>query len=236
LAANKSLLTDQLRSIVGSENVTDNETLMEAYTEAGTHMGREHEQKEATKKPSCIVRVGSTEEIQQIVRLANKYKAPLIPIGTMTSVYRETTPLEGGIVLDFSRMKNIEIDEELMTVTFDPGVTRADAYHKMTPRGYWPSYQASPASVSILGTVSQAGMHLPLDKQMGGGPHNVSFYTDLTIGLEVVLPTGELLVTGSAALPGVKPHKARAYGPNLAQIFLAAQGTLGIITKQTLPL
>jgi glycolate oxidase len=132
-------------------------------------------------------------------------------------------------------MKGIELDEELMTVTFEPGVTWSQAYLKMTPLGYMPSYQASPASVSILGTTTQAGVHLPLDK-LAVPPTNSSFYSDLTIGLEVVLPTGELLVTGSAALPGAKPQKARAYGPNIAHIFLGAQGTLGIITKQTLPL
>ncbi len=235
MATRKSLLLEKLKSIVGSENITDNEIVMEAYTEAGTHMGREHEQKEATRKPSFIVRAGSTGEIQQLIRLANKCKAPVIPIGAMTSVYRETTPLEGGIVLDFSRMTEIELDEELMTVTFEPGVTWAQAYRDLAMKGYWVSNQASPGSVSILGTTSQAGMHLPLDK-LAVPPTNTSFYSDLTIGLEVVLPTGEVLVTGSAALPGAKPHKARAYGPNLAHIFLGAQGTLGIITKQTLPL
>jgi FAD/FMN-containing dehydrogenase len=63
-----------------------------------------------------------------------------------------------------------------------------------------------------------------------------SEYSDLTLGLEVVLPTGELLVTGSAALPGAKPRIERAYGPGVAHIFLGAQGTLGIVVKQTLPL
>ena len=76
-------------------------------------------------------------------------------------------------------------------------------------------------------------MHLPMNK------HAINFstyYSDLTIGLEVVLPTGELLVTGSAALPGARPQSARAYGPNLAALFLSAQGTLGIVVKQNLPL
>ena len=238
LAVNKSLLYEKLMGIVGSKNVTDKEIIVEAYMATSTgkfSVGRQ-EMPEEVKRPGFIVRAGSTEEVQEIVRLANQYKVSIIPVGAMTSAYFETVPTEGGIMLDFSRMKNIEIDEELMTVTFEPGVNWAQAYRELAVKGYWVSAQASPASVSILGTVSQAGMHLPLDKQMGGGPHNTSYYSDLTIGLEVVLPTGELLITGSAALPGVKPERARAYGPNIAHIFLGAQGTLGIIVKQTLPL
>jgi glycolate oxidase len=223
--------------IVGSENVTDKETILEAYMTTVTgrfSVGKQEIPEE--NKPGFIVRAGSKEQVQGIVRLANEYKIPIIPMGALTSAYYDSTPAKGCIMLDLSRMKNIETDAELMTVTFEPGVTWAQAYRDLAVKGYWVSAQASPGSVSILGTTSQAGTHIPLDKQMGGGPHATSFYTDLTIGLEVVLPTGELLVTGSAALPGVKQHKARAYGPNLAHIFLGAAGTLGIVVKQTLPL
>jgi len=74
------------------------------------------------KRPGFIVRAGSTEEIQEIVRLANQNKIPIIPIGALTSTYYETVPSEGCIMLDMSRMKNIEIDEDIMTVTLEPGV------------------------------------------------------------------------------------------------------------------
>jgi FAD/FMN-containing dehydrogenase len=130
-------------------------------------------------------------------------------------------------------MKGIEIDEDIMTVTFEPGVTWAQAYRDLALKGYWVSAQASPASLQILGATSQAGMHLPMNK------HAINFstyYSDLTIGAEIVLPTGELLVTGSASLPGTKPQAHRAYGPALGHIFLGAQGTLGVVVKHTLPL
>ncbi len=231
----KSVLYERLKAIVGAENVTGKEVIMETYT--ATARGRRDRTEiliEKPKKPDFVSRPGNTEEVQEIVRLANEYKVPVIPMGAFTSEYAESVPLEGGIILDFSRMKHIEIDAELMTVTFEPGVTWADAYRTMTPLGYMASHQALPASVSILGSTTQAGTHLPLDKLEG--PWGTSYYSDLTMGLEVVLPTGELLVTGSAALPGVKPYAPRAHGPNVAHIFLGAQGTLGIVTKQTLPL
>jgi len=229
----KSDLYEKIVGIVGSENVTDKEIVMEAYTATGTHRGRTLEKREMPEKPDFIVRASSTEEVQEIVRLANQYKVPVIPMGAFTGVYREAIPLEGGFMLDMSRMKKIEIDEELLTVTFEPGVTWAQAYRELAMKGYWVSNQALPGSISIMGTTTQAGPHLPLDKH--AVPRS-SYYSTLTIGMEVVLPTGELLVTGSAALPGAKPQRARAYGPDVGHIFLGAQGTLGIVVKQTLPL
>ncbi len=221
---------------MGAENVTDKEVIMETYT--ATARGRRDRTEvliEKPKKPDFVSRPGSTKEVQEIVRLANQYKVPLIPMGAFTSEYAESVPLEGGILLDFSRMKHIEIDEELMTVTLEPGVTWGQAYRQLAVKGYMIGFQALPASVSILGSTSQAGTHLQMDKHVLP-PYGASQYSDLTIGLELVLPTGELLITGSAALPGAKPERARAYGPDVGHIFLGAQGTLGIIVKQTLPL
>jgi FAD/FMN-containing dehydrogenase len=186
-------------------------------------------------KPNFIVRAGSKEDVQAVIRVANEYKIPVMPMGALTDQYMESIPAEGGIMLDFKRMKKIEIDEENRTVTLEPGVTWAQAYREMAVRGYWLGFQASPGSVQTLGTTTQAGTHLPWDKY-GIGPLNRTYYSDLTIGTEIVLPTGELLITGAAALPGAKPGRERAYGPGVAFLFLASQGTLGIVVKQTLPL
>ncbi len=233
LSADKSVVYNKLKGVVGAANVTDKDIILEAYTATGTHAGRTTEEREASKKPSFVVNAGSTEEIQAIVRLANEYKVPIVPIGAFTGVYRDAVPLEGGIMLDMKRMKGIEIDEDVMTVTIEPGVTWAQAYRELAAKGYWISNQALPAAISIMGTTTQAGPHLPDDKH---AVPNSSYYSTLTMGLEVVLPTGELLVTGSAALPGTKPQRPRAYGPDIGTLFLGAQGTLGIIVKQTLPL
>lgn len=235
----KSVLYEQLKAIVGPENVTDKEIIMEAYTRGYALKERPSPGiygtifMEKPKQPDFIVRAGSKEEIQEIVRLANQYKVAVIPMGALTGMYAGAIPAEGGIMLDMSRMKNIEIDEESMNVTLEPGVVWAQAYRELAVKGYWVSNQASPGSVSILGTTSQAGVHMPWDKYalLFG-----SAYCTLTIGLEVVLPTGELLITGSAALPGAKPRIARAYGPDVGALFLGSQGTLGIVVKQTLPL
>jgi len=230
----KSILYDNLKSIVGAENVSDKEIIMEAYT--GAALSRRERTGiliEKPKKPDFIARPDSTEEIQEIVRLANQYKVAVIPMGSLTSEYAEAVPLEGGIMLDMARMNKIEIDEELLTVTIEPGVTWAQAFRELATKGYWVSNQALPGNVSIMGTTTQGGPHVPLDKH--AVPYS-SYYSDLTIGMEIVLPTGEILITGSAALPGAKPQRARAYGPDVGALFIASQGTLGIVVKQTLPL
>jgi FAD/FMN-containing dehydrogenase len=241
ILATHNVVCEKLKNIVGSKNVTDREVILDAYMgtvtiSAAVGAARQAEMRVeavAQKRPGFIVNAGTKEEVQEIVRIANQYKVPIIPVGAFTSTYYETTPIENAIMLDMSRMKKIEIDEDIMTVTIEPGVTWAQAYRDMAIKGYWVSAQASPGPVHILGSTSQAGYHLPMNK------HAVNFsswYSDLTIGAEIVLPTGELLVTGSASLPGARPQSARAFGPNLAAIFLGAQGTLGVIVKQTLPL
>ena len=241
MVVDESLVYDKLKSIVGSENVTNREMILAAYmgtTTASQAVGRDtaatyRRETVEEKKPGFVVRAGSTEEIQGVMRLANEYKIAVIPVAAFTSTYYETTPEAGCIMLDMRRMKGIEIDEDYMTVTFEPGVTWAQAYRELAMKGYWVSAQASPASLQILGATSQAGMHLPMNKH---AINCSTYYSDLTIGMEIVLPTGELLVTGSATLPGVKPQSHRAYGPALGHVFLGAQGTLGIVVKHTLPL
>ncbi len=230
----KSLIYERLKDIVGSKNITDKEVIMEAYTASYAGTSPVHSLEMKAKKPDFIVRPLRVEEVQEIVRLANQYKVPIIPMGALTSMYADAVPIEGGIMLDMNRMRKIEVDEELFTVTFEPGVMWAQAYRDLAVKGYWIANQSLPANVSVLGTITQAGMHMPFDKYVSH-PYG-SYQSDLTIGLEVVLPTGELLITGSAAFPGAKPQRARAYGPDVGALFLGSQGTLGIVVKQTLPL
>ena len=158
MTLNKSSLHEKLESIVGSEYLSGEEIIMEAYTEPFSPVTRRQVTGLKGEKPGFIVRPGSTKEVQAIVRLANENKVAIIPVGAMTSVYAETTPIKGAIMLDFSRMNTIEIDEELMTVSLEPGVTWAQAYRDLAVKGYWVSNQASPGSVSIVGTASPAHM------------------------------------------------------------------------------
>ena len=92
MVVDESLVYDKLKSIVGPENVTNREIILDAYmgsvtTSAAVGRDRMTEYRRELveeKKPGFVVRAGSTEEIQEIVRLANQYKVAVIPIGAFT--------------------------------------------------------------------------------------------------------------------------------------------------------
>jgi FAD/FMN-containing dehydrogenase len=111
---NKSLLFEKFKGIVGPQNITDKEAVMDAYT--ATALGRRDRAGalvEKPKRPDFVARPRNTKEIQEIVRLSNEHKFPVIPMGSLTSEYAEAVPLEGGIMLDMSKMNRIELPSNL---------------------------------------------------------------------------------------------------------------------------
>ncbi len=111
----KSSILRKLESIVGSEYVTSRENVLETYGAA--YLSGKGVRSDVT--PDFIVIAGSVEEVQNVVRLANRYSIPIIPIGSSTSMYSETTPFEGGIMLNFGRMNKIDVDLNDRKVTFE---------------------------------------------------------------------------------------------------------------------
>lgn len=218
----KSSVLRKLEAIVGPEYVSAKESVLETYS-AAYLAGKGV----LVSMPDFVVVAGSVEDVQEVVSLANRYRIPVIPIGSSTSMYSETSPTEGGIMLNMGRMKNIDVDKNDRTVTVEPGVSWGQAYRELTPLGYQLHYPALSGTISVLGTTTQRGAPAPI---------RIGYYCEETIGLEIVLPTGEIIQTGSGALPGTKQYARYVLGPDLTGLFLGAQGTLGIVTKQTFPL
>jgi len=176
---------------------------------------------------SAAVAPASTEEVQAVMRIANKYKIPIYPISTGKNLgYGGSAPvLSGSVVLDLKRMNRIlEVDEKNAFALVEPGVSYFDLYRYIDERGLkvWVDCP-DPGWGSVIGNA--------LDR--GGGYTNALYrnHFDAHCGMEVVLPNGELLRTGMGALPGAKTWQQykSGFGPWIDGLF--SQTSLGVVTK-----
>jgi len=213
-------IVDALQLIVGAENVSDAKPIVEAYvTRAIMDI--------SSKAPAIVVRPKNVEEIQAVLKLANEKKIPIVPHSGGLSGGEATPTVEGAILLDLRRMnKIIEVNPDARYIIVEPGVTSAQAWRYMQENH--PEYRpgvpdGAPPSATIMGDHLDRGFHF-LSTRYGPA-------ADAVLGLEVVLPTGEVARTGSGALPKAKWFYKWMFGPDLTGLFLGAQGTLGVVTK-----
>ncbi len=181
-------------------------------------------------EPDYVVMPKTTEEIQEIVRLANKEKTPVVPKGAGLSLTGLVIPQKGGIVLDMKRMERIlELNEKARYVIVEGGTTHGVL--KSYLQKHYPSLRHSmPDSPPIATVVANAVIHGQgrLTQQRG-------FNSDMVSGLEVVLPTGEICRIGSCSVSPYWFSKGPPL-PDLTGLFLGWFGTTGIITKLGLKL
>ena len=174
--------------------------------------------------PSGAIAPATVEEIRAIVRVAGAHRIPLWPISRGKNLgYGGSAPaLAGSVVLDLSRMKRIEVDEENGTVLLEPGVGFYDLYDFLQTRGIklWLSVPANSWG-SVVGNA--------LDRGVGYTPYGDN--TARICGMEVVLADGDLVRTGMGALaesPAWQLYRY-GYGPAWDQVF--CQSNFGIVTK-----
>ena len=179
---------------------------------------------DAGHHPAGAIAPETVEEVQAAVRIANQFLLPLWPFSRGKNLgYGGTAPeLTGSVVLDLSRMKKIEFDEESGVVTLEPGVGFYDLYDYLQQHNlpYWLSTPGNSWG-SVIGNA--------LDRGVGYTPYGEN--TKNLCGLEVVLPTGEVVRTGMGAFSnaptwGVYPF---GFGPAWDQMFV--QSNFGIVTK-----
>jgi len=199
-----------LTEISGSENVIyDNENL-ELYSRDYTE--------NLSFLPEVIIKPADAKEISEILKLANIHLIPVVPRGGGTGLSGGALPLYGGICLSMERFKKIiEIDCENYQATVEPGVITQIFQENCEELGlYYPPDPASRGSSFLGGNLAECS----------GGPRAVKYGVtkDYVLGLEVVLPTGEIISTGAKVLKNVS-------GYNLTQLMVGSEGTLGIITK-----
>lgn len=180
-------------------------------------------------KPDFVVKPKSADEVQGIVKLANKEKIPVTPVVAGTNLGGLAIPVEGGIVLDLKEMNRIiEVNTDEMYVLLEPGVTfgQLKKYLDENNIDLTIGYPLSPPYVSVIANCLLDGLG------------NLSFrhgaMSEWIGGLEAVLPNGDLIKTGAAALSN--SWFSRAPMPDLTGIFVNWQGTTGIVTRMAVQL
>ncbi len=210
---------EDFRRIVGREYVLAGEDLA-SYADPYSIIANDD-----THAASAAVAPASTEQVQEIVRAANKYGVPLWPVSCGKNFgYGGAAPrMAGTVVLDLKRMNRIlEVSEADGYALVEPGVSYFDLYEHIQARGLklWLDVP-DPGWGSVLGNA--------LDHGVGYTPYGD--YFAMQCGMEVVLPNGELVRTGMGAMPGNTTWQLFKYGfgPYLDGMF--TQSNFGIVTK-----
>jgi glycolate oxidase len=176
-----------------------------------------------------VVMPKTTEEVRDIVLLANKTKTPLVPLGGGFTLSALVVPTQGGIVLDMRKMdKIVEVDEINRYAVVEAGVSQGAlrAYlQKHHPRLQHSTPEAPP-TVTVVGNALIQG-HGHLSPRYGVN-------SDMVNGMEVVLPTGEICKIGSISVSPL--WFTRGPLPELSGLFIGWFGTTGIVTKLSLKL
>ncbi len=205
-------LEKAILDIVGEDHYTRNIIELVSYAcDASIHANR----------PVCAVFPESAQQISEILRLANREKIPVTPRGAGTGLSGMAVPVKSGILLDLSRMNEIlkiSITDRLAVV--QPGVVYANLEKALAPYGFF--FPPDPAS----GKVSTLGGNVATN---AGGLKGAKYGTtrDYVLGLQVVLPDGRIMRTGSKAMKSVS-------GYDLTRLFVGSEGTLGVVTEITL--
>ncbi|WP_345241625.1 glycolate oxidase subunit GlcD [Pontibacillus salipaludis] len=206
---------EKLKSIVGNENYQDSNEMKLVYSYDATPNFQ--------SLPDAIVTPRNTKEVSELLKTCNEYQIPIVPRGSGTNLAAGTCPTNGGIVLLFNHMKDIiEIDEDNLTVTVQPGVITLDMVNAVEEKGFF--YPPDPSSMKI----STMGGNL---MENSGGLRGLKYGVtrDYVLGLEVVLPNGDIVQTGGKLAKDVA-------GYDLTRLLIGSEGTLGIITEATLKL
>ena len=198
-----------LIDIVGGKRYTDSLIDLVSYS---------YDASEHHYRPDCAVWAESVEEVSQILKLANREKIPVVPRGAGTGLSGMAVPIKGGIVLDLNHMNQIlEISIEDRLAIVQPGVVYADLDRALAPHGFF--FPPDPGSAKVCTLGGNVATN-------AGGIKGAKYGTtrDYVLGLQVVLPDGRIMRTGSKTMKSVS-------GYDLTKLFVGSEGTLGVVTE-----
>ena len=211
-------LTKELNSILPRKNVLSGIEERYAYS-----FDASENQIADSKIADAVVFAESIEEVRQVVRVANKYKVPIICRGAGTNTVGSCVPINGGIILNFSKMNKIlELNTQNMTIKVKPGVTVGEIQDWAEKNNLFYPPDPSNLKVSTIGgSIAQ--------NSAGARCFKYGSTKNYVLDLKVVTADGEVISTGSNTVKN-------AVGYDLNSIFTGSEGTLGIVVEATLKL
>jgi len=217
--ADEKRILEELRKVTSPERVRD-ELYTRAYYRGGafTIKGRTL----SYRLPDIVAYPESSAEVQEILKIASKYRIPVTVVGTQTYPMGGR-PLKGGLVLDVKGMKRIhKVDTEHSYVVVEPGVTVEELMSVIRPKGYMVATGSYPSSFSVLSTLTTFIAVHNMGNRMW----------DQVIGLEMVMPDGTTLYTGTSVDPDAELWTdVQNSFPGLTNLFRPSWTTIGVITK-----
>jgi glycolate oxidase len=199
----------KIEAIVGREHVTtaEEDLLCYAYDATNQHC-----------RPDAVAFPANANQVSDILRLANEYRFFVVPRGAGTGMSGGALAVQGGLVLVMTRFSRIlTIDTDNLVAEAEPGVVTGHFQEVVEEKGlFYPPDPSSAPFSTLGGNVAECA----------GGPRALKYGVtrDYVLGLEVVLPTGEIIRTGVRTAKGV-------VGYDLTRLMVGSEGTLGIITK-----
>jgi alkyldihydroxyacetonephosphate synthase len=211
---------EKFQSVVGVDNFLLDEESLFRYSLDAYRVWSSQGRFSTNNKVSAVVKPLDTQEIVKIVKIANQEKIPLIPFGSGTGVMGAINPVPGSVCVDLKRMKSIlDIDPVSLTVTAQSGVILAQLDESLSKRDLMLGHDPYSLPIATVGgAISTSGVGYRAAKYGSMG--------DQVLGLQVVLPNGEILETRSVEKTSV--------GPGFQYLFIGTEGVFGFITQATL--
>lgn len=207
----KERIARELAGIVGKDGVVVNPDELQVYETDGLTVFK--------ALPELVVLPRSAEQVAEVVKVCHREKVPIVPRGAGTGLSGGALPVEGGVLIGLNRMNRIlEIDYENQRAVVEPGMVNVWLTNALAPRGYY--YSPDPASQTACSIGGNVG-------ENSGGPRTPKYgvTTNHVLGLEVVLPNGDMIKLGGKTLDPL--------GYDLTGVFVGSEGTFGIVTKVT---